>query len=69
MTVATHSHNVLVKIMNDYIFLLTFKLNKNEDPEQYLAPLFEAGCDDAIFGLGKKGQIDAEFKSRSGNHF
>ena len=51
--------------MNTYKFELLFKLNDNEDPENHLDALFEAGCDDALPGIGLKGSISLAF-SREG---
>ena len=48
--------------MNDYEFFLKFALpDSNADPEGYVVRLVEAGCDDALIGLGKKGRIALEF--------
>lgn len=48
--------------MNDYEFTLTFSLPEGQDdPEQYLDALYEAGCDDALIGTGQRGSIALEF--------
>ena len=48
--------------MNEYEFTLTFTLpGTQDDPEQHLGALFEAGCDDAIVGTGTPGTIALEF--------
>ena len=47
--------------MNEYEFELQFQLRPEEDPEQYLDPLYEAGCDDSTIGIGKKGHIGLLF--------
>jgi len=48
--------------MNEYEFTLTFDLpGDQEDPEQYVDALFEAGCDDAVPGTGLPGTIALEF--------
>ena len=43
-------------------FELSIRLDVNEDPELYLDKLFEAGCDDANVGIGKKGFIGLAFQ-------
>lgn len=51
-----------VKAMNEYEFTLTFDLHDDQgDPEQYADALFEAGCDDALVGIGLPGTIALEF--------
>lgn len=48
--------------MNDYEFVLKFALPDPEgDAEEFLARLEEAGCDDALVGIGKRGRIALEF--------
>ena len=48
--------------MNKYEFTLTFALQNAEDnPEQFLDALYEAGCDDALIGTGQPGSIALEF--------
>lgn len=48
--------------MSEYEFTLKFRLpNLNADPEDYLDLLFEAGCDDAVIGMGQTGHIAMEF--------
>jgi predicted DNA-binding transcriptional regulator AlpA len=48
--------------MNDYSFMLNFSLpHRDDDPEQYLDALFEAGCDDASIGTGRAGMIGLDF--------
>ena len=51
--------------MNNYQFQLVFSLHPNEDAEQYLDALFEAGCDDALISMGKPGYLAAEFTRES----
>lgn len=52
--------------MSDYQFTLKFALpNAQADPEDYLDALFEAGCDDALVGVGQYGSIGLDF-ARSG---
>jgi hypothetical protein len=47
--------------MTEYEFELIFKLTPGEDPAQRLDALFEAGCDDALPGIGQKGYIALTF--------
>lgn len=48
--------------MKEYEFILKFNLpDGNIDPEQYVDPLYEAGCDDANIGIGQKGRIALNF--------
>jgi len=49
----------------DYDFVLTFALENDADPEQYLGTLYEAGCDDASVGIGKIGSIALDFPRES----
>ena len=52
--------------MKCYDFELSFKLpGVNADGEQYLDALYEAGCDDAMIGVGRKGYISADFSRES----
>lgn len=52
--------------MNSYNFVLNFTLpHREDDPEQYLDVLFEAGCDDATLGVGKRGIIGLDFTRRA----
>jgi hypothetical protein len=50
-----------VKAMNEFNFELAFKLYEDENPEAYLDALFEAGCDDALVGIGNTGYIDFKY--------
>ena len=46
----------------EYEFILKFELpDADIEAEQYLEALFEAGCDDATIGIGKKGAIALDF--------
>ncbi len=46
-----------------YEFTVTFSLpNAGGDPERYLDALFEAGCDDALAGIGQAGLIALDFE-------
>ena len=48
--------------MARYEFSLTFALpDEGADGEQYLDALFEAGCDDAVVGIGERGMIGLDF--------
>ena len=48
--------------MAKYDFALTFTLpDRSADPADYLDALYEAGCDDATVGIGKRGSIALEF--------
>lgn len=48
--------------MNEYQFSLTFTLKDPQaDPETFVDALFEAGCDDAMPGIGKLGYLALEF--------
>ncbi|MEY8252721.1 MAG: DNA-binding protein, partial [Colwellia sp.] len=48
--------------MNEYEFTLKFSLQATSvNPEDHLDKLYEAGCDDAIVGTGKKGSIALDF--------
>jgi len=56
--------------MKEYDFRLIFKLNyKKENLETDLDRLYEAGCDDAIVGVGKEGYLALDFirESNSGH--
>lgn len=58
-----------VLLMNNYQFKLIFQINPNENAENYLDLLFEAGCDDALFGLGRLGNLGAEFTREADSAF
>ena len=48
--------------MHSYTFMLNFVLpDRAADPEQYLDALYEAGCDDAVVGVGQHGMIGLDF--------
>lgn len=48
--------------VSKYDFTLTFTLpDRSADPADYLDALYEAGCDDATVGVGKRGSIALEF--------
>ena len=45
-----------------YDFTLKFALGQQDaDPESYVDRLYEAGCDDALIGIGKRGRIALDF--------
>jgi hypothetical protein len=51
--------------MDSFTFTLNFTLpNREDNPEQYLDALYDAGCDDAAVGVGQYGMIGLDF-SRS----
>ncbi len=52
-------------MMNNYQFQLVFLLHPNEDAEQHLDALFEAGCDDGLMSIGKAGYLAADFTRES----
>jgi hypothetical protein len=48
--------------MNEFEFTLKFSLfDASVNPEVYIEQLAEAGCDDAIVGIGQEGAIALEF--------
>lgn len=48
--------------MKEYDFALMFLLNQSDlNSEAYLDQLYEAGCDDALIGIGKNGNIALDF--------
>ena len=48
--------------MHEYEFTLKFRLPDAEaDPERCIDALAEAGCDDALVGIGQKGRIALDF--------
>ncbi len=55
------SVNSVVTTMNNYEFELQFQLHLNEDPEQYLDALYEAGCNDTSIGIGHTSRIGLVF--------
>lgn len=52
-------------MMNNYQFQLVFLLHPNENAEQHLDALFEAGCDDGLMGIGKAGYLAVDFTRES----
>ena len=54
--------------MKEYDFALHFKLTDHRvDPSIYEDKLFEAGCDDALLGIGQGGYIGLDFIRESNN--
>ena len=52
--------------MKEYEFILKFSLPDNEaDPEIFIGKLGEAGCDDALIGIGRSGRIGLDFTRQS----
>ncbi|RWU08000.1 DNA-binding protein [Pseudidiomarina gelatinasegens] len=48
--------------MKEFDFTLKFAFSEvSADAQDYLALLFEAGCDDAIVGIGKQGRVALQF--------
>ena len=48
--------------MDSYEFMLNFNLpRRDDDPEQYLDAIYEAGCSDASVGIGQYGMIGLDF--------
>jgi hypothetical protein len=48
--------------VKEYSFTLKFKFSDAPiDPDCYIDRLYEAGCDDALIGIGKQGSIALEF--------
>ena len=52
--------------MKEYDFILKLSLSDNEaDPELCIAELEQAGCDDALVGIGSNGRLGLDFTRRS----
>ncbi len=52
--------------MKEYAFILKFSLPDNKaDPEIFTEKLEEAGCDDALTGIGCSGRIGLDFTRKS----
>ncbi|MCH8302316.1 MAG: DNA-binding protein [Proteobacteria bacterium] len=48
--------------MGQYDFTLKFALGRPDaDPESFIEPLMNEGCDDALIGIGKLGRIALDF--------
>jgi predicted DNA-binding transcriptional regulator AlpA len=53
--------------MKEFDFTLKFSLaSQHIDPDEYVERLGEAGCDDAVIGVGQKGRIALHFIRQSG---
>ncbi len=56
--------------MNDYEFTLKFRLpDPTADAEAFLEALAEAGCEDALAGIGQPGRIALDFTRRGRSAF
>ena len=54
--------------MNEYEFTLKFQFyDTSIDPESYIDRLAEAGCDDALCGIGQHGRIALNFNRTADN--
>jgi hypothetical protein len=51
----------ITKMNHDYNFTVTFAIPDSVNEEALETQLFEAGCDDAIVGLGQKGRLALNF--------
>lgn len=56
--------------MTLYEFTLKFALpDANKDPANYIEQLAQAGCDDALIGIGQQGRIALQFSREANNAF
>jgi hypothetical protein len=56
--------------MTEYEFTLRFRLPVDgSDPEQWIDALAQAGCDDALVGVGQPGRIALDFTREAGSAF
>lgn len=56
--------------MKEFEFTLKFSLpDAFEEPQGYIAVLCEAGCDDAIIGIGHKGRVMLQFTREASDAF
>ncbi len=56
--------------MKEFEFTLKFYFSdSSKDAEEYVEKLAEAGCDDAIIGIGQKGRIALQFSREAENAF
>ena len=54
--------------MKEFEFTIKFALgDANADPESYVDQLYDAGCDDALIGIGKTGMIALDFIREADN--
>jgi hypothetical protein len=57
-------------MMNEYEFTLKFKLpDTDADPEQFVGALAQAGCEDALVGVGQPGRIALDFTREAASAF
>jgi hypothetical protein len=62
LTTAFDGSKARRKQMNEYEFTLKFQLADAQiDPDQYVDKLYINGCDDALVGIGRKGQVSLQF--------
>lgn len=54
-------HTMKDMTMHKYEFELLFRINTDEDVNDLVEKLYEAGCDDALIGSGRKGMIGLSF--------
>ncbi len=53
--------------MKEFEFTLKFSLRDSElPPGEYIDALYQAGCDDALVGLGERGRIALTFNRKAG---
>ncbi len=56
--------------MKEYDFTLIFQLTEPDvNPEIYVEAFYEAGCDDALIGTGKRGYLSLNFIRESNSAF
>jgi hypothetical protein len=55
--------------MGKYDFTLKFELNDLIAPDDLVEQLFEAGCDDALIGTGREGQVGLDFLREASSAF
>lgn len=57
--------------MNEYDFTLIFNINENKsiNPETYIDKLYQAGCDDALIGVGRTDMISLNFIRESSSAY
>lgn len=54
--------------MKEYDFTLKYRLgDASADPENYAEALAEAGCEDALIGVGQNGRISLNFIRQAGS--
>ncbi|CAM3712248.1 hypothetical protein CCOS865_02716 [Pseudomonas reidholzensis] len=51
--------------MTEYAFTLRYQLDDQADIDELLERLGEAGCDDAVIGVGQPGRLALEFVRES----